>query len=136
MNSLFSSHKYAPLMRFLVCGCVTTSLDFILYISLSTCGVPIFGAKFLSGAITMILSFILNRTWSFQATNGNATKQGWKFILSQLLSISVNTTTNSIVLSLLNIKLIAFGCATFVGMTINFLLQRFWVFQQKGEPNT
>lgn len=136
MKSLFSHPKYAPLVRYLACGCVTTFLDFLIYIGLSTCHVPVPVAKFSSGAITTVLSFFLNRTWSFKATNGNVAQQGWKFIIAQLFNISVNTLTNSLVLSIINFKLIAFGCATLAGMTVNFLLQRFWVFRQKGEPAT
>lgn len=136
MKSLFSHPKYAPLMRYLACGCITTLLDFFIYIGLNTLCVPVPVAKFSSGAITTILSFIMNRTWSFQAANGNMAQQGWKFMLAQLLNIGINTLTNSLVLSIINVKLIAFGCATLAGMTVNFLLQRFWVFRQKGEPVT
>ncbi|MBQ8806461.1 MAG: YfhO family protein [Bacteroidaceae bacterium] len=133
VKSLFTHPKYASLCRYLVCGCGTTLLDFAIYMGLGAIGIMIPIAKFTSGAITTVVSFFLNRTWSFKATAGNAANQGWKFIITQLLNISTNTLVNSLILSIVDIKLVAFGFATLAGMTVSFLLQRFWVFRQKGE---
>ena len=133
IKALFNHPKYASLCRYLVCGCATTLLDFCIYMGLGAAGLIVPVAKFTSGAITTVVSFFLNRTWSFKATDGNAANQGWKFIITQLLNISANTLVNSLVLSIVDIKIVAFGFATLAGMTVGFLLQRFWVFSQKGE---
>lgn len=133
IKHLLNHSKYTSLCRYIIAGCCTTALDLIIYMSLSGIGVPIPVAKFTSGAITIILSFFLNRCWSFHASAGNITNQGWKFIITQLLNISTNTLVNSFALSLCNIKIIAFGFATLAGMTVSFLLQRFWVFNKKEE---
>ena len=133
IKALFNHPKYASLCRYLVCGCATTLLDFCIYMGLGAAGLIVPVAKFTSGAITTVVSFFLNRTWSFKATDGNAANQGWKFIITQLLNISANTLVNSLVLSIVDIKIVAFGFATLAGMTVGFLLQRFWVFSQKGD---
>lgn len=133
IKALFKHPKYAPLCKYLVSGCCTTLLDFCIYMGLGAAGLMIPVAKFASGSVTTIVSFFLNRTWSFKATDGNAANQGWKFIITQLLNISANTLVNSLVLSIVDIKIVAFGFATLAGMTVGFLLQRFWVFRQKGE---
>lgn len=133
IKSLFNHPKYASLCKYLVSGCCTTLLDFCIYMGLGAAGLIVPVAKFASGAVTTIVSFFLNRTWSFKATAGNAANQGWKFIITQLLNISANTLVNSLVLSIVDIKIVAFGFATLAGMTVGFLLQRFWVFSQKGD---
>lgn len=126
-----NNSKYATFLRYLIAGCLTTTIDFLIYMSLSRLGVEIPLAKLSSGAFATVISFFINRSWSFKANNGNAVNQGWKFIITQTLNIGANTFVNSLVLSVINIKIIAFGFATLAGMTIGFLLQRFWVFNRK-----
>lgn len=136
IKKAFTDSKYASLCRYLVSGGCTTTMDFIIYMSLAGIGLMIPVAKFTSGAITTIVSFFLNKYWSFGAGKGNVANQGWKFIITQALNICTNTLVNSLVLSVIDIKIVAFGFATLAGMTVGFVLQRFWVFRGKEDKKS
>ena len=131
IKRMLSKSKYSTLCRYLITGCCTTTLDFVVYILLTKIGLFIPVAKFTSSALMFVLSFLLNKYWSFNAGKGNTAKQSWKFIIAQTLNICTNTAVNSLVLSICDIKIIAFAFATLAGMIIGFVLQCFWVFKKE-----
>ena len=95
--------------------------------------VPVPLSKFCSIAISAVVSFVINKYWSFKKQNGNIAAQGIKFAITQGANIGVNVATNSLLLSLSNVTIVAFIGATLCGMIVNFALQKFWVFQSKEE---
>jgi putative flippase GtrA len=135
IKKLFASPKTGPLVRFLITGCCTTATDFVLYNSLTVFNVLVPVAKGIASVCAACLSFFMNRRWSFRATKEGAGHQVGRFVCSQLLSIFANVCTNSLVLTLLHSKIIAFLCATFVSMCLNYTIQRLWVFRKYTEEN-
>ncbi len=133
LQSLFRSEKYGSACRYVIVGCCTTALDFVTYIGMTMIGILVPIAKLISCILSTILSFFLNRNWSFKAKDGNVGNQAWKFIISQALNIGTNVAVNSLVLTVCDIKLIAFVCATIAGTAISFILQSLWVFKSKKE---
>lgn len=125
---LLMSSKHGSLFRFVITGCCTTTTDFLLYHILTTIGLFIPLSKGFASICAACLSFFMNRKWSFRATAEQPHKQIWKFICSQAISIGANVCTNSLVLLMFNHKILAFLCATFVSMCINYTLQKVWVF--------
>lgn len=128
---LFTESKYSSACKYLVTGCGSTATDFILYMTLCTIGLPIPVAKICSGIVVTCISFFINRKWTFKADTGDTKQQVFKYFITQGCNIGGNTIVNSLVLSVLDIKLIAFVIATLVGMTISFTMQKLWVFRQK-----
>lgn len=130
---LLTESKHSTACRFLIAGGCTTALDFLIYLALLGISVPTPLAKFCSITISAIISFVINKYWSFKRQHGSIAKQGIKFAITQGANILVNVTTNSLLLSLCNVTIVAFIGATLCGMIVNFALQKFWVFQTKEE---
>lgn len=116
--------------RFLVVGGLSTSLDMLIYFILF----PQFGAiwsKMISMSFSILLSYNLNRYWSFKIERKRTIGEVLKYLATQLINITVNVSTNYIVLSLTGYKIVAFIIATATAMCINYLLQKVWVFRKK-----
>lgn len=116
-------------IKFLVVGGCCTFIDYSIYMIIVD-DIGAFGGKGISMGCSMIVNYLLNKYWSFGAKKTKRGKEIIRYILSQIVNITINTTVNFIVLSVLEQKTIAFLCATGVAMMINYLLQKFWVFKK------
>lgn len=117
------------ILRFFVCGGTSTLIDFILYFLLSIL-LDVSLAKFISMTVSCIVSFFLNKRWTFQIRQKPALGQVFKFIAAQILNISANVLSNAWFYNIIHKKIPAYLFATALGTTINFLLQRFFVFKK------
>lgn len=90
-------------------------------------------AKIVSMGCSMVLSYNLNKRWSFRAETEKTKREISSYFITQMINLFVNAGTNFYVLSLTNIKLIAFAVATLVAMTVNYTLQKGWVFRKRRE---
>lgn len=116
--------------KFLVSGAITTGIDFILYIFLSNF-IKLYVAKGLSMTVAMIVSFFINRFWSFNKPEISTKKSIPKFIICQIINLLVNTGSNYIIFIFIDDKFYSFIGATLIAMTINFILQKNYVFCYK-----
>ncbi|WP_216215465.1 GtrA family protein [Amycolatopsis aidingensis] len=66
-------------LRFGLVGIANTAVDFVGYLVLVTAGLPIFFANFLSTSAGMLLSFSLNRSFTFRAKEGDPRLQALLF---------------------------------------------------------
>jgi putative flippase GtrA len=66
-------------LRFAVVGVANTLVDALGYALLVTLGVPLFAANFASTTTGMLLSFTLNRNFTFKAKDGNVRRQALLF---------------------------------------------------------
>lgn len=106
-------------------------------------GGEIFGiisvAKFISGCFGISVSFYLNRTWSFKATDGELKNQMGRMALSFLFTILSGSIVYSLYLDILNTQeIMDFGdfaitlsnaLTTGTLMVINFFIYKFIVFK-------
>ncbi|MEK4345582.1 MULTISPECIES: GtrA family protein [Paenibacillus] len=116
------------LMRFGVTGCSAVLTDsFIYYLLLNIWSTSISkGMSFLCGAG---ISFLLNKLWTFEATQ-NTSSHIWKFSVLYLGTLSINILMNKLTLSLFpSMYMIAFLVATGTSMLLNFIGQKWWVFK-------
>lgn len=125
-NSL-SQIDWIVILRFLICGGVTTVLDFTVYRCLIE-GIGPLTAKSISFCFGAVLSFFLNRRWTFRAQSTISGPLILKFAVTQGVNLATNSGTNYIILQITHHLICAFICATGCGMVVNFILQRFWVF--------
>ena len=88
-------------------------------------------SKCISMICASIFSYITNKNWTFKVKEQTNLKMVAKYIVVQIINISVNTTTNYFVFSFTQLKTISFVVATLVAMIVNYLLQNYIVF--KGE---
>lgn len=118
--------------RFCIVGGISTLLDLSVYLLLVDRIGAIF-AKTISMSFSMVLSFGLNKVWSFSAKNSKDRTEILRYMISQLINLLTNVSINYIMLKISGIKLLAFVVATGLAMMVNYILQRFFVFRSKGE---
>lgn len=116
--------------RFLITGGISTGIDFIIYIFLSSY-FDISIAKVISMIIASIFSFILNKTWTFSDIEKVNICKIIKYLFSQVVNIGTNVGINRLVYYIIQNKIIAFISATAVAMLINYILQKLLVFRRK-----
>lgn len=119
------------LMRFVLIGGAATLIDLILYLLL---GIWISASlsKCLSMSCACIFSFFMNCRWTFNIRGKITFLQMTKYIAVQLINIGVNVGVNALILhALAGFKLGAFVIATGAAMSVNFVLQKLFVFRSK-----
>lgn len=113
-------------VKFCVVGAVSTLLDFVVYMLI----VEQLGAvaKAISMCCSMVLSYLLNKLWSFAAKDTKVQKELVRYGISQVINISVNVSVNSFVLQKSGMKIVAFIIATGTAMVVNYFIQKKFVF--------
>jgi len=89
-------------------------------------------SKMLSSSIAAIVSFLLNKKWTFKYQDSTSAFLFFKYAISQILNIACNVLINSIVYSYTENKVISFIIATGVALIFNYSMQRFIVFYKIG----
>jgi len=120
-------NKYS-FFRFLIIGGISTCIDFIIYMLLSY-RISITKAKMISICSASVISFLLNRKWTFSVESAISFTQIFKYLAVQIINIAVNVSVNYFAYHMLGIRVIAFIIATGVAMVINYLLQKRLVFK-------
>lgn len=120
------------IIRFGVIGGATTVIDWAIYWFLSK-AVGITIAKICSMILASIFSYIFNKLWTFENSDRNHVSYLWKYYITFAINVTINTTINTFMFNKTNEKLISLIVATGCATIVNYLLQRFWVFGEKGE---
>jgi len=134
--------KRKDLVRFIIVGILNTSVDFLLLnIILLITSQPIVIANTISTGIAMVLSFTLNKRWSFESKNK---KYAREIILFLVVTIIGNWVINNGILFLIDKSLegyinslyssnISKVIATFVSMLWNYFGYKYVVFRKIPE---
>ena len=80
--------------------------------------------------VACITSLVINKNWTFEYNNKFDIVLVLKYFISQIINITLNVVTNTIIYKLTNIKLLAFVLATVIAMMLNFLMQKLFVFKK------
>lgn len=73
--------KHAEKIRYVIVGGFNTFLDFLILFVLVGFGLDKIPANYISTTVTMIISFFLNKSFTFESKDGNARKQFALFII-------------------------------------------------------
>ncbi|KZB83896.1 GtrA family protein [Amycolatopsis regifaucium] len=123
-------------VRFGVVGILNTAIDALGYALLATLGVPIFVANFISTTAGMLLSFTLNRNFTFRAKDGDIRRQAILFFAVTAFGLWVVHAAVIFAVTKLfpgiNVFIPKLG-AIAVGMVWNYVLYKKVVFRQ-GTP--
>ena len=125
-------YRYEKIIKFILSGSVSTSIDICIYMILSS-EVNIILSKIISTTIACIISLIINKNWTFQYNKNMSLILILKYIIVQIINIICNVTTNTIIYKITQEKLISFIIATLCAMIVNFLLQKYYVFIVKED---
>ena len=154
MKKTENKKNLVQIIKFGAIGIMNTAIDYLLFVLFfSICGLDKSIAQIFATAIAMTNSYILNRYFTVQKKGTVKVDEMWKFIIVNLISMSVTigllylfydvlhieTVANSI-LSALSIPLVLSGniavlfcklVATPFSLAVNFLGNRLWVFGSK-----
>ena len=119
------------LLRFLLVGGTSTFLDYIIYCILAI-KIHFNLAKCISIICSCIYSYKMNKTFTFRYVKDDCTSTVFKYIITQVINIGLNILINYHVYMSSGIKWLGMVCATGAAMSINYLLQKFWVFTTKN----
>lgn len=125
------THDIKQLIRFLIIGVFAVGVDFVVYFGLLFIlpGIPTAISKAISYICGMVVSFLGHRTFVFQAGDQHAKHQVLPFILLYGSSLVANNLVNQVVLSLSEIKILAWFLAICASTTMNYLGMKFGVFK-------
>lgn len=123
--------KSIQFLRFCTVGLGNTAVDFTAFYLLMQFGLPYLLAQVLSYSAGVVNSYFLNRKWTFRVARKANVLEAASFVIVNGLSLLVSTGLLSVLhdgyhLNLWLSKLTATG----VGMIVNFMGSRLWVFAE------
>lgn len=138
MKCLISKNTIYQMSRYILCGTISTSFDFFLYVTLSKIGMQIDLAKAIGFLSASVMSYFLNRKFTFKGTESNLA-QFISFFLVHCFAMVIDVSVNKGMLIVLSQYIdqsrvavaLAFIVATGISVIANFSGQKFWVFKSK-----
>jgi len=115
------------MQRFIIAGFSAVGTDLITYYVLINF-FSHYTSKTVSFIAGSILSFILNKYWTFEK-HQKSFSEIWKFGGLYLTALGANVLTNGYILEVTKLVFLSFVIATGVSTVLNFLGQKFWVFR-------
>lgn len=119
-------------VRFIIVGGSATLLDYVIYWFLSSV-INFNVAKTFAITCSCLYSFFLNKKFTFGNKEKTSFNIVFKYVLSQLVNIAANVISNYLVYTVTNNKVLSMVCATGVAMVANYLLQKYFVFNEGSE---
>jgi putative flippase GtrA len=124
-------------LRFGLVGIGNTAVDLLGYAALVSLGLPIFVANFISTTAGLILSFTLNRSFTFKSRTGNIKRQVTLFVLVTGFGLWVMQPVIILLVTHaipgVNI-LVPKAAGILVGLVWNYVLYNKVVFKHSEEP--
>lgn len=130
-DNMEKSKSSKSIFRFCIIGGITTIIDFIIYWFLSQ-SIDISYAKICSMLCASIFSYFINKSWTFDNSDNRHGRYIWRFYITFIINIILNTSINKLAYYKTQNKIFAFIIATGCATIINYLLQNFWVFRKEG----
>ena len=115
-------------VKFIFVGIAAVLIDSITYLFLIEI-IDINLSKAISFLFGSVFAYVLNNFWTFNVSRVSVSNV-MKFIVLYIISLCVNVLINALINDFFNLFYCAFIIATGVSTLINFLGQKFWVFQK------
>ena len=134
MRNILKKFQEVRFLRFLIIGFFSTGIDFMLYFFLSE-RISITISKGIAMTAASVFSYFANKKFTFRDNEKTNIRYLVMFYIVFAANIGVNVGINALLFQVTHHKLAAYGCATAAGMTVNYLGQRFWVFNRNNKKN-
>ena len=121
--------KIKEVLRFLVGGGTAVVVDFCIYRLLLLLSWNMDIAKMISFICGAGVGFIINKFWTFERKQF-VIKEVLKYVALYTCTGVINAIVNRCTLSIINIQIIGFLVATGVSTVLNFLGQKYVVFER------
>jgi putative flippase GtrA len=120
------------LVRFLMVGGFNTGLVYLAFKGLLAIGVHYLAAAAIGWAVGVGVSYVLNRSFTFEMTHKPQAREFGAFVGGYLLQLAVGQATYWVLIGLLGLdEDIAFLCNLVFTTAISFLFMRFVVFRHR-----
>lgn len=123
------ANLWSQAWRFLLAGGAAVAVDFTSFILLRQLDVPLLAANAVAFTLAFLTGFLLNRTWTFQATSGAFLGQMVRYLVTAFAGLLLNSAVLLLLVGYGSPELLAKVCATAVSALLNFILSRTWVFR-------
>ena len=127
----FLISDWHSMLKFVVVGGIATLLDFIIYMVVSQ-KLDITFSKAISMMFSSIVTYVVNKTWTFR----NSSKTGGiillKFYIAFILNMGTNLTVNYFIFCFSHNKILSFLFATGCATIVHFMLEKYFVFTKKN----
>lgn len=120
------------LARFVGSGVAAVTCDFGIFLLLRSMGVALLLANSLAFAAAFATGFLLNRHWTFRATEAPAAGQVYRYAAVAALALVLSSLVLYCLVSIGMAEPAGKGCAIACSALVNFLLSRAWVFRAVG----
>lgn len=127
--------RLATILKFGVVGLMNTAVDAAVFLILTAAGVPALAAQAVSYGCGVLNSYWWNGRWTFRdADRREGGSELVRFIIINLLVLAGSTFLLFLLNSVLGWSLwISKTATTMVGMLINYMASRYWVFAAGSE---
>ena len=117
------------LNKFLFAGLAAVGTDLLVYyLLLNLLSTEM--SKGISFIIGSVVAFVINKYWTFEKPE-KSYKEMIRFGVLYLTTLGLNLMTNKIVLDYTDIVLVSFIVATGISTILNFVGQKWWVFNKQ-----
>ncbi|WP_051928842.1 GtrA family protein [Thermopetrobacter sp. TC1] len=99
VDGLFISERLRPLMRFLMVGLAGLATDMAVFHLMATAGLHPYVARFISLAVATVLTWQLNRRFTFGASGRRQAEEGLRYVLVTLVAQGVNYVTFALLIA-------------------------------------
>ncbi|WP_028403218.1 GtrA family protein [Ectobacillus panaciterrae] len=125
------ANKLLPFIKFGIVGILNTGIDIAIFTLLTYAGIPYLLAQCISYGSGVLNSYILNRSWTFQRKEKVNQREFLKFTGVNLITLGI---TSGLLIILYQHAgwpmLISKLCTTAIGVVVNFIGTRLWVFTE------
>ena len=121
------------IIKFSIVGVSNTLLNFVIFILLNNIGINYILASIISYSISIINSYFWNSRLVFKYDNKNKKSILIKFIILNLIGLSINAVLMATLVGVLAIKkIVAMFIVSLLVMCINYILNKIWVFKKES----
>lgn len=121
------------IIKFSIVGVSNTLLNFVIFILLNNIGINYILASVIAYSISIINSYFWNSRLVFKYDNKNKKSILIKFIILNLIGLSINAVLMATLVGVLAIKkIVAMFIVSLLVMCINYILNKIWVFKKES----
>ncbi|MCG7382184.1 GtrA family protein [Paenibacillus sp. ACRRY] len=124
-------NRLATMIKFGIVGVMNTAVDALVFTMLAALGTPALIAQVISYSCGVLNSYWWNGRWTFR----DARRQGpnnelLRFVITNLIVLALSSLILFLSNNILDLNLvISKAAATLLGMILNYIASRYWVFR-------
>ncbi len=131
------SHNWFQLVRFSLVGGSGYAVNLAVYSTLVVVlDVQYVIAATIAFCVAVTNNFLLNRRWTFKATDGSVTFQAPRFLIVSLCALGLNLIVLELLVGVLDVHKVAAQAAAILAATpVNFVGNKLWSFRLGHAPS-